>query len=617
MKSLDQLRFGFSDAENYKRRENRDLFNQIFLRTEELDEICGKNIFFLVGEKGTGKTAYAVYFANNRYRDHVGVHRFIRETDYQKFIALKRANHLSLSDYIDIWKVIIYLLLSSSIYDNARDQDSMLRYVRFGALKSAMDEYYDNAFSPEIPAALKLIEESHLAADVFAKHGILGTGLKMGKGQKSEHSAKKFQTNLLFLERNFEAGLSSLKLSQSHILFIDGIDIRPASVPYDEYLDCVKGLANAVWSINNDFFPAIKDTPGRLRVVMLVRPDIFNSLGLQNRNTKLSDNSVVLDWRTTYSAYRSSKLFRMADRLLSVQQEEAHPLGATWDHYFPFDAATVYANQVSTSSFVVFLRYSFYRPRDILKILDILHRLYVEAGLAIQAFTYDQLFTPEFRRAYGDYLLGEVKDSLSFYYDDKEFENFLKFFEFLDGAHKFSYDIYLKAYEEFADFLKGQTSPVPSFLKSEDEFLQFLYDLGIICFIEEAEGEKFFRWCFIERSPTNISPKVRPDMIYEIHYGLANTLNTGKAIKRGKSTRRQKQLGVADRQNQKLKGTIKHYHAARGFGFIKSPDIPVDIFFGRESIKSDLQVLKPGTLVEYKLEKRRDGRLVAIDVTIS
>jgi hypothetical protein len=113
-------------------------------------------------------------------------------------------------------------------------------------------------------------------------------------------------------------------------------------------------------------------------VILLVRPDIFDSLGLQNRDTKLCDNSVVLDWRTTYKAHRQSPIFLLADRLFGVQQNEPLLGGVAWNHYFPFDAASVYSHQTGFSSFIVLLRYSFYRPRAILQILDILHDLYTE-----------------------------------------------------------------------------------------------------------------------------------------------------------------------------------------------------------------------------------------------
>ena len=78
MKPIFEIIFGFSDAENYRRRENKELFNKFFVRTTDLDILCERNVFFLVGDKGTGKTAYAVYLANTEYKNNVASHRFIR-----------------------------------------------------------------------------------------------------------------------------------------------------------------------------------------------------------------------------------------------------------------------------------------------------------------------------------------------------------------------------------------------------------------------------------------------------------------------------------------------------------------------------------------------------------
>lgn len=58
-------------------------------------------------------------------------------------------------------------------------------------------------------------------------------------------------------------------------------------IPNRDYHECVKGLANAVWSLNNNFFPSIRDPKGSLRVVLLLRPDIFDSIGFQNQTNKV------------------------------------------------------------------------------------------------------------------------------------------------------------------------------------------------------------------------------------------------------------------------------------------------------------------------------------------
>ena len=211
--------------------------------------------------------------------------RYIRETEYQKFVTLKQERHLELSDYTNIWKVIIYLLLAQQI--NEREKSTFLsRFSKFHNLKKAIDEYYAYAFSPEIIYAIRFVEESKLAAELIAQHARVGGEQSSG----ISFTEKRFQTNLLYIQKNLENALSSLNLSRNYILFIDGIDIRPSSIPYHEYLDCVKGLANAVWSITNDFFSTIKDSKGRLRVVLLIRPDIPHT-----------DNQQFSRWRIDFS----------------------------------------------------------------------------------------------------------------------------------------------------------------------------------------------------------------------------------------------------------------------------------------------------------------------------
>jgi cold shock CspA family protein len=300
----------------------------------------------------------------------------------------------------------------------------------------------------------------------------------------------------------------------------------------------------------------------------------------------------------------------MADRFLSVQQDSKPLPGLAWNHYFPFDAASVVAEHGSDpSSFITVLRYSFYRPRDILSIFDTLEELYVKTGLAKDHFTYDQLTSKDFRRAYGNYVLGEVKDSLSFYYDENDYQSFLKFFEYLDGNNRFDYHKFLSAYADFIGAMASQEKKTPDFMESPEDFLQFLYDQNVLCFIEEASDERFIRWCFIERSPSNISPKVKTHMVYEIHYALANALNTGKKIRsrRGSAT-----AVITPNRSGFFEGAIKFYKADEGYGFIVQDGMPVDMFF--HGTRALSKTLTKGARVRFRLEKDKNGRLMAVDV---
>jgi hypothetical protein len=77
---------------------------------------------------------------------------------------------------------------------------------------------------------------------------------------------------------------------------------------------------------------------------------------------------------------------------------------------------------VSDSPFINFLRHSFYKPRDIVLYLEIMRNRMVEAGSGNdESFTFQVFRDRAIRKEYSDYLLGEVRDSLAFYYRVEEF----------------------------------------------------------------------------------------------------------------------------------------------------------------------------------------------------
>lgn len=530
MKKINELDFGFNDAINYKRPEYKSALDKFFYRTEEFQNLYKPSTYFLIGEKGTGKTAYATYVANNNSFNTVGFINNVIETDYDKFIKLKKDNQLQLSEYTNVWKVLLYLIIAHRIKEQESSKGLFKSSDKFDALQKAVDEYYLNAFSPEIIHALNFVEKTKFSAEVLNKYfKMLGENIKEGSFTHS-----KFQTNLLYIQNHFEKAISSLSLSSNYIFFIDGIDIRPDSVSYQDYLDCIKGLAQATWSVNNEFFPTMK-SEGRLKVVLLIRPDIFANLGLQNQNNKIKDNSILLDWRTNYTNYKDSKLFILADRLLLSQQDRTYKIGECWNHYFPYEPFV--ANK-KESSFIQFLRHSLYRPRDIVTMLDYLKDIHSRNPKNNpNVFNQNDFDNGEFQTRYSDYLLGEIKDYLAFYFSETDYESFRKFFDFLKSKSTFTYSDFSKAYSDMLEYFEKSNITKPRFFDTTDTFLQFLYDLNVICYIEGGGRNTFIRWCFRERNYANLSPKVKTGLRYEIHYGLLKALNFGKrSFGQGKST---------------------------------------------------------------------------------
>jgi len=60
--------------------------------------------------------------------------------------------------------------------------------------------------------------------------------------------------------------------------------------------------------------------------------------------------------------------------------------------------------------------------------LELLKSNTINSNLGKETFLLSDFDNTHFRRAYSYYLLGEVKDHLSFYYDPHDYEIFLKYF---------------------------------------------------------------------------------------------------------------------------------------------------------------------------------------------
>jgi len=524
MKTVDQIYLGFSDAQNYSQRQNKAAFNDIFVRNYFLEDLLNSNVYFLIGEKGTGKTAFATYLSNNNYKETKAFMSYLAATDYEKFYTLKKSKNLDLTGYVGIWKVILLLLLSK----NVSEQDkvvSIFNKSNINDLNCAIDEYYMNAFSPEITNVMKVMDESEIVAKLISKYAEAGGNTT----SKIEFSETRFQHNLFYIEKSFTDAITKLKLNKDIILFIDGIDIRPDTIPYVDYIECIRGLVNAAWTLNTSVFPRTKDTKGQFKVVLLLRPDIFNSLNLQNATNKLLDNSVFLDWRTTYQTYKNSFLYEVAKKLLAYQQN--YDEDDIFEYYFPWDIVTTNPERESDTAFMEFLKISLSRPRDILVIMQYIQRKMKKDNLGDNTFFSKEAFdSDEFQNTYSEYFLSSLKDQLSFYYSNIDFEHFLKLFSFFKSAD-FTYEEYVTNYEKFIEYILENADDIPKFVDDRQNLLQLLYDCNIITAIETDEnGKTYFHFSYREKDSANINPKVwKGDNIsYRFHYGLYKKTKRGR-----------------------------------------------------------------------------------------
>ena len=494
MIKIENLQTIKGDAYEYYNSNGNDLtlFNKVFLAGDVLEEIKDPRKYFIVGEKGSGKTAYSVYFSKQHIDNIEAKIKFVQDTVYDKFIRMKRNKSLDMSSYKDVWMNVIYLVLSEEIKQLLPSK--LLKSGPIKKLDSVINEFYSDAFSPEFIQAIEFVENSNSSINAMINGGIFKPSVKFGTETSERYAESNYQLTLIKLLDGFKKVFNEIQLDKQFILFIDGIDARPTDIKHEDYIECLKGLVNAVIELNNS---ELKDKG--IKVSLLIRPDIIYSMSIHNMNQKLKDNSVLINWNTTYKAYRNSKLFEIADNYFSKQQTLSNRAkGLTWDYYFPYRVPGQ-DNHSSEDSFIEFLRYSLYKPRDILTMLNEL----VEMNEGDKFSRED--FATMIKTDYPHYLLGELKDYMLIYMDDDEYNIFQKFIKSF-RTKRFTYKQFENNYKKFVNRQKEYNEQMPRKMRTPEDTLQLLYDTNIIGYREHEQGRVF--WSFKERSYSNVRPEV-------------------------------------------------------------------------------------------------------------
>jgi len=530
-KKLSELKMPFNDAVNYTSKVDKDFFNKLFLRTAEVQNLIQPNIYYLVGEKGSGKTAYAVWVQNNTPRrvdagiDVKSKVVTMTETQYKRFIQLKDSGRLTFSDYANIWRPMLCSVAAQVIVEKSKNFFHKFLSGKFNNIEAELNEFHKGAMNPEIESAFEHV--TGLSAGLKVGNEKVASGHLEGSVNHTESGAT-IRHHLLEKERGLKSALSELRLSDDHIVFIDAIDFKPDSIAYGEYVECVKGLAEASWQLNTEFFNGIKDSNGRIKIVLLLRPDIMSLLSIYNSNSRIQDNTVLLDWSTTEKEYKSSPLYELSGRYFASQQHKKDvPADLAWRQYIEPDAS-------DDPQFRELLKLTFQKPRDILTFvrLALTHQSKNGHGEA-ERINADVLTSTALRRDFTEYLLGEVRNYSAFYMPSSDFNSYIKFFQYLNGSSKFRRADCDAAFGHFIAWAAGEPITNRDFLRDVEALLQFFYDVNVIGYSEQAvEGKgTFYHWAYRERTLNNISPKVKTEGVMMLNPGIAKSLDIGVAMR--------------------------------------------------------------------------------------
>lgn len=490
----------YDEAENYFQKSNKEKLKGFFYKGSVFEKLKEETTYFLIGEKGSGKTAYSAYFCNNAVANISSKRYCITVDDYNKLIQMKKDKKLDYTHFTTLWKATLLIKLLVSL---EKREVSFWGSKSYENLRTILEKYNFTKITMDSFSPMSMMDNSKFTREIGGN--LTGEHYELkGEQQKTTEQGIKYESNVYVdnwvkILNDISAELERLKLKNIHYLFVDGIDVRPPEIDYSSYKECVFPLVRAVYELNSELLSRTKDRKkGRLQIILLSRLDIFLEAGLGNPGSKIQDNSAFIEWNiTNENHYETSAIYQVVNSILAQKDNQV-----SWNDYFNYK---IYRGKYkSFDSFVYFMRLTTGKPRDYIKVLKIAQECCKTQHLSNP--NANVVESDYFQKGYSIYFVDSVRTALSFYYSNDEIDilfdllktikkNKLKISEFKNKVE--AYKNNLRLFEIFGD---------------ANKILELLFCYNMIG-ISEPKG--LYRWKHKETTIANYNLKLQPEFVDE------------------------------------------------------------------------------------------------------
>ncbi len=350
-----------------------------FWRFPEYSEIVSGHKCFVIGRKGTGKSAVASYISSaDNYRQQT---KFVslQSLPTNELYAEADLGFSRQSQYITLWKFMIYAILLEMQVKRATCEPDVAKQVR---------KMFPNHDSIEMTANATKNTGRVIKLSAFGigfEAGLSGTILKNPVPLRDRMSALEN-----FVIRNLDTSTYFLLFDELQEGYDSTIDRS------SKYWSLISGLFRAILEVRSILTGAGKN----VLPVAFLRDDIFNNI-LDSDKNKWLDFSTKLDWHTYNLAHLTGfRLWRAIDE--SYQWSD---LPRVWKEFSDIAFAPI-GGELDPLKYI--LRFTSHRPRDVIKFIQLCaDRCNKENHFRITKAT---LLGVE--NSYSDYFKGEIIDEI-------------------------------------------------------------------------------------------------------------------------------------------------------------------------------------------------------------
>lgn len=373
-----------AEIEDWKLEAKLEQSERYFYHTNVVDRIATGKRCFVIGRKGTGKTAIGEHLSGLNNNDRFAVKLTFKNFPFNLLYSQHDNLYTPPNQFISVWKYLIYMSVCKLMTGNQ-------------SLDPGSREELSKLFTQDIENALpKAITEW---TDYKFDIKVLGTGFGFGKEKKQqEKSHLSIHERVEILESYLRGRLGT----STYLVVFDELDEDYKNMleadNYNKYRQLLTSLFKATQDVKSKF------SKFKLYPVVFLRDDIYDVLQDPDK-TKWEDYRINLDW--SREALQNLLAFRISKAI--EPHGPVFPFATAWGKIFSAGKVK-YGNkqQRQMSSFDYITRSTQNRPRDYIRYIQVCAEKSLERD--------DNFIRPNTvkaqDKAFSNYLRSELEDEI-------------------------------------------------------------------------------------------------------------------------------------------------------------------------------------------------------------
>ncbi len=373
------------EVENWKLEAKLEDTRRYFFHTAIVDKLNNGSKAFVIGRKGTGKTAITEHLARE-----LSPVKFAKKLSFKNFpfgdlYDLKNESFTPPNEYITLWKYLIYSSVAKLMIVNENINPH---------LRERLIKVYENDIESSLSRTVR-----HWVGGKL-KISILGSGIE---GDKIDHIEKNSVPWIERVEILEDILLNHLDDARYFIVF-DELDEDYRDMIHAESRNKYSSLLTSLFKAVQDVRSIFSDNRSELYPVVFLRDDIYDILHDPDR-TKWNDLKISLDWNEDsikrLLAFRISRSIDQGAKTLSFQ--------SAWEKLF-YNGKIGYGtrNYKRMPAFNYITRSTQLRPRDYVRYFQVCAENALQFGRA-------KISSEDIKKAsvaFSNYLRSELEDEI-------------------------------------------------------------------------------------------------------------------------------------------------------------------------------------------------------------